>query len=91
MGIFGDSTPKVSNSEFHRVRQSLSQRGFSHQQLERVQVMFDSSLAGHNDKLRGIDQKELESTISAMKDHEHANLFKDHEIAAIEEEMRKHL
>jgi SOS response regulatory protein OraA/RecX len=92
MSIFGgDDRPKVTETEFNKVRQSLSEHGFKHEKIERVRAILDDSLSGTNSYQRGIDKNELDKTMSELRAHKDAHLFTPHEMDTIETELRKHL
>ena len=92
MGLFfSDQKPKVSKLEFQKVRQSLSEKGFSHEKLDRLETILSGSFGGTTESQKGIDTGELDRTIGALRAHPDAKLFSSHDLEHIETELKSRL
>jgi hypothetical protein len=94
MSFFGDSRPRITEQEFvNHVRPQLYRAGFTHEKLDRLQSMFESSLdrtAGAG-RQRGIYADELEHTMSYMRAHPDATHFQPHQLDLVHSTMSAYL
>lgn len=90
MGFFGDSKPKVSHGEFHHVKQYLSQKGFSHNELTELEGFFHGDL-NEGGSQSGISKHEAERTIEWLREHRHHHTFNDDQIGHIDHAINKYL
>jgi len=90
MGFFGDDKPKVSGDEFHKVKSYLSEKGFSHRELEQLGGYFQGSMHEEGSQ-KGVDKHEVDRTVDWLREHKHHHSFSDGQIDTIEHAMKKHL
>lgn len=85
MGLFwSDSKPSVSKTEFkERVLMHLEANGWSHEDKEKVKMVFDGDL-NEDGSQAGIDKKEIEEGINVLK---HSGHFSDSRL----DDLKKHM
>ena len=91
MGFFSDSKPKITETEFKKIRAHLYNTGFSSEQLDKIESIFRGDLYEDKDSDKGIDEKELERAITWMRENMHVHNISEEKINILEEEMKKAL
>ncbi|MFA5934839.1 MAG: hypothetical protein WC827_03080 [Candidatus Paceibacterota bacterium] len=89
MGFFSDSKPKITESEFKKIRAHLYNKDFTSDQLDKIEGIFRGDLYEDRDSDKGIDEKELERAIAWMRDNMSTHNISEQKIATLEEEMKK--
>jgi hypothetical protein len=91
MGFFSDSKPKISETEFKKIRAHLYNKDFSSEQLDKIEGIFRGDLYEDKSSDKGIDNNELEKAISWMRENMHVHNISEEKINTLEEEMKKAL
>lgn len=61
--FFSNSKPKVTEVEFKKIRASLYNKGFSSEQLDKIESIFRGDMYEDYDSDKGVDVKELDRAI----------------------------
>ncbi|MBI2023058.1 hypothetical protein HYT01_00650 [Candidatus Giovannonibacteria bacterium] len=88
MGFFGQK--KVSDREFKKVTNELSQKGLSKQDLRDVKNVFRGDL-GEEGFRHGIDKKELEKEISYMEKHPSQHHLSKDQLEQVKKSLEKRM
>ncbi|MDD4804198.1 MAG: hypothetical protein PHN69_03410 [Candidatus Pacebacteria bacterium] len=92
MGIFfNDPKPRITETEFKKVRSRLYSKGFTTEQLDKIESIFRGDMYEDKDSDKGIDEKELERALTWMRDNTSTHNISEQKITVLEEEMRKAL
>jgi len=91
MGLFGSSKKSVSKTEFKDVRQSLSSKNFSDQQIRDVVMIFRADLNEPESSQYGIDSGEIDRGIAWMKKNMSFHSVSNEKVDILEEVLKKNL
>lgn len=91
MGLFDDSKPKISKSEFADVRSALYGKGFDEREIFEVEKIFRADLDDVRESDRGIDEQELAAALAWMRAHVGEHAVSEKKIDILEEVLRKRL
>ncbi|MFA6797169.1 MAG: hypothetical protein WCR40_00435 [Candidatus Paceibacterota bacterium] len=92
MGIFfNDQKPRITETEFKKVRSRLYSKGFTTEQLDKIESIFRGDMYEDKDSDKGIDEKELDRALAWMRDNTSTHNISEQKITVLEEEMRKAL
>ena len=89
MGLFS-SDPRVSKTEFEKVRAHLSTKGWSREKINRVEDVFRGDLMESGSD-EGISKKELGTGIDWLRESKSKHRFTDEDINEIERSLRERL
>lgn len=91
MGFFSDSKPKISETEFKKIRAHLYNDSFSSDQLDKIESIFRGDMYEDKSSDKGIDKSELERAMSWMRENMNVHNISEQKIDKLEEEMGKAL
>lgn len=85
------SKKRVTAEEYKRARSRMHAKDLTELELNKVDELFQASLYEQRDEDKGIDEKEIDSTISWMRAHMHEHNIPDHKITIIESCLKEFL
>lgn len=98
MGLFeilfgGSSKRRVSAKEYNKAKAELYSEGFSKRQRAKVDEIFgsDFNMPGTDSHPRGLEKTEIEARIKWMRENKSKHGMSDHDIAEIEDSLKKRL
>lgn len=89
MGFFAP-TPKVTDSEWRRIRSRLLQSGLSHSEVRDVEAVVLPELE-ESGSGRGVDKWEVKNILSRLKNHRQRHGLTDEQIDRVEDVLKREL
>ena len=92
MGLFfSDSKKKISKIEFQQLRSHLAGNGFTHDEINKVEGIFNSDINEQYENDMGIDEWEMKRGLDWMKNHTDEHHISEKQMDVLEKEMREFL
>ena len=95
MGMFFDndpaSKPHVSKEEFHKARNELYGQGFSHKQLDQVDMVFRGDFDETRKEDKFLSHNEIDKGIQWLKDNKGHHDIDEHKIDILEKTLKRKL
>jgi len=92
MGLFfRDEKKKISKTEFIELRGHLASNDFTHDEIDKIEGIFNANLNEEREDDIGIDEEEIKKGLEWMRSHLDAHNISERKIDTLEKEMREFL
>ncbi|MGB8815748.1 MAG: hypothetical protein WCC74_00715 [Minisyncoccia bacterium] len=89
--FFPDSKNKISKSEFKELRGHLSGNDFSHDEIDKIESIFNADLNEERENDSGIDEWEMKRSLEWMRSHLDEHHISEKKIEILERKMKEFL
>lgn len=87
--FFDSPKPRISKLEFHKAREILFGKGFTHQELSEVDEVFRVALEEKHNGYEGIGEHEFQSGIKWLRENIGHHRLSAEKVAILEEVLTK--
>lgn len=87
--FFPDSKRTITKSEFQELRGHLANNDFTHDEIDRIEGIFNADLNEEREDDIGIDEQEMKRGLEWMKSHLDNHHISERKIDILEREMRE--
>lgn len=92
MGLFWtDMKPRVTEKEWVKIRSELASNNFTLKERDRVEEIFRGDLFETREKDKGVDEDEINSTITWMREHISEHHISSEKIDFLETKLKNKL